>query len=91
VAFSPTVPQYDAGIRIDPPVSLPIAMKTMSAATAAPDPPLEPPGIRSVLQGFRTGPKWGLADVIPYASSCMLSFPTLTAPASSNLRTTVAS
>ena len=38
------------------------------AATAAPDPPLDPPGLCSMLHGFRTGPKCGFADVIPYAS-----------------------
>ena len=52
-------------MRMDPPVSLPIAMKTMPAATAAPDPPLEPPGMRSRSQGLRTAPKCGLLEVMP--------------------------
>jgi hypothetical protein len=59
------VPQYDAGMRIDPPVSLPMAMNTMPAATAAPDPPLDPPGMRAVSHGLRTGPKCGLFEVTP--------------------------
>ena len=37
----------DAGWRIDPPVSVPIAHGASPAATAAADPPLEPPGTRS--------------------------------------------
>ncbi len=56
VGFSPTVPQKAAGMRIDPPVSLPMAANTISAATAAADPPLEPPAIRAVSQGLRTAP-----------------------------------
>jgi amidase len=41
--FNPTTPQQDAGTRIDPPPSLAEAMATMPDATAAADPPLEPP------------------------------------------------
>ena len=65
VGLSPTVPQNDAGIRIEPPVSLPIAMNTIWVATAAPDPPLDPPGLCCGFHGLRTAPKCGLADVIP--------------------------
>ena len=65
VGLSPAVPQYDAGMRIDPPVSLPMAMKAMPDATAAADPPLDPPGMHSMSQGLRTAPKCGLFDVIP--------------------------
>ena len=56
VGFSPTRPVHDAGIRIDPPPSLPWASGTMPPATAAAAPPLEPPGVRSVSHGFRAGP-----------------------------------
>ena len=45
--FSPTSPQHDAGIRIEPPPSLPCATGTIPAATAAAAPPLDPPGVRS--------------------------------------------
>src|SRR5579871_6081050 len=83
VGFSPVTPQNEAGMRIDPPVSVPVAIATIPAATAAPDPPLDPPGTRSVSQGFRTAPKCGLLDVIPYANSCRLVLPTRTDPASS--------
>ena len=47
------MPQRAAGWRIDPPVSLPSAKGAWKAATAAAEPPLEPPGTRSVSQGLR--------------------------------------
>ena len=37
------MPQHDAGTRMDPPPSLAEAMATIPEATAAADPPLEPP------------------------------------------------
>src|SRR4051812_37680112 len=43
VGFSPTRPQHDAGMRIDPPPSFACATATMPLATAAAEPPLEPP------------------------------------------------
>src|SRR5688572_4384305 len=56
VGLSPVVPHAAAGMRIDPPVSEPIAIRTVRDATAAPEPPDDPPGIRLVSHGFRTGP-----------------------------------
>ena len=44
--LKPTTPQNDAGIRIEPPPSDPVARGTMPAAIAAADPPDEPPGTR---------------------------------------------
>src|SRR6266481_6851628 len=41
--FSPTRPHSLAGIRIDPPPSLACAAGTIRDATAAAEPPLEPP------------------------------------------------
>src|SRR5947209_14642016 len=43
VGMSPTMPQSDAGPRIEPPVSEPSAAGTNPAATAAPEPLEEPP------------------------------------------------
>src|SRR6516162_7640534 len=43
VGLRPTRPQHDAGMRIEPPPSLACASGTMPAATAAADPPEEPP------------------------------------------------
>src|SRR5262245_13489984 len=40
--FSPTRPQNDAGIRIEPPMSLAWAAGTSPDATAAAEPPLDP-------------------------------------------------
>jgi hypothetical protein len=54
--FSPTSPQQLAGIRMDPPPSLACATATMPLATAAADPPLEPPGVRVVSHGLCVGP-----------------------------------
>src|SRR3954464_14288043 len=52
----PTIPHSDAGWRIEPPVSVPIAQGARPAATAAAEPPLEPPGTRSVSHGLPPGP-----------------------------------
>ena len=46
----------DDGWRIEPPVSVPVAAGASRAATAAADPPEEPPGTRAVSQGLRVGP-----------------------------------
>src|SRR5579864_4611606 len=91
VGFNPTTPQNDAGIRIEPPVSVPVANGTIPAATAAADPPLDPPGMRSRSHGLWIAPKCGLFDVAPYASSCSPVLPTSTAPASSSLAAITAS
>ena len=56
LGFSPTSPHIDEGTRIEPPMSLPCATATIPAATAAADPPLEPPVDRSGAHGFRDGP-----------------------------------
>ena len=52
-------------MRMLPPVSVPIVPAAIEAAMAAPDPPLEPPGIRLLSQGLRVVPKCGLSVVIP--------------------------
>ena len=44
------------GSRIEPPVSEPIEAYPMPAATAAAEPPLDPPVIRSRFHGLRAGP-----------------------------------
>ncbi len=40
------MPQSEAGWRIEPPVSVPIAQGARPPATAAAEPPEEPPGTR---------------------------------------------
>ena len=51
--FRPTSPQALAGMRIDPPPSLPWASGTIPAATAAALPPLDPPVECPVFHGLR--------------------------------------
>ena len=41
---------------MDPPPSFPWARGTIPAATAAADPPLEPPAVKAGFQGLRVGP-----------------------------------
>ena len=86
----PTTPHRDAGWRIDPPVSEPREIVTSPAATAAAEPPEEPPGTRSVSHGLAVG--WKAEDSVeePKANSSMLVLPTGVAPASSMRWTQVA-
>ena len=49
----PTMPQSAAGWRMEPPVSLPRAQSASPAATAAAEPPLEPPGTVARSHGLR--------------------------------------
>ncbi len=85
------MPQSEAGMRIDPPVSLPIVPNASPATSAAPLPPLEPPGMRSGAHGFRVGPKCGLFVVTPKAHSWRFVLPTFTAPAANRLAATAES
>jgi hypothetical protein len=63
----------------------------MSAATAAADPPLEPPGTHARFQGFRVVRKAEFSVDEPIANSSMLVLPRKSAPAARSLVTTVAS
>ena len=62
-----------------------------SAATAAAEPPDEPPGTRSVRTGLRVGPKAEFSVLEPMANSSRLVLPTVIAPAAAMRCTTVAS
>src|SRR2546425_2715063 len=77
----PTIPFTDDGSRIEPPVSVPSAPRQVRAATAAPEPPLEPAGKRSGFQGLRQGAGGGVLGVPPPAESWMFVFPAMMAPA----------
>jgi hypothetical protein len=66
-------------------------MGTIPAATAAADPPDEPPGTRSGACGFRAGPQALYSVDEPIANSSMFVLATTTAPASRSRATTVAS
>ena len=85
------MPQNEAGRRMEPPVSVPKAAQAWSAATAAADPPDEPPGTRSVSQGLRHGVKAEFSFDEPMANSSQLTLPIITAPASLRRCVTVAS
>src|SRR5438132_1666629 len=76
----PTSPQWDAGIRIEPPVSDPIPPGAIRAATAAPVPPLDPPALRSRSHGFLVGGVY-----TPHANSCIVVFPRTIAPTALSL------
>ena len=90
----PTVPVMAAGWRIEPPVSVAVAPRHRSAATAADEPPEEPPGTSATLeplrrQGLTTGPKRLVSFDEPMANSSQLSLPSMTAPASHRFCVTV--
>ena len=79
---------------MEPPVSVPVAARHRSAATAADEPPDEPPGTRLALefcarQGLNTGPKALVSLDEPMANSSRLVLPSITAPASHKFWVTV--
>ncbi len=52
----PVTPVSAAGCRIEPPVSVPVVNGASRAASAAAEPPEDPPGTLVASQGFFTGP-----------------------------------
>src|SRR3982751_438459 len=91
VGVTPTTPQKLAGWRMDPPVSEPSVTTAVPCATAAADPPLEPPGTRSRARGLRTGPNAEFSFEEPMANSSQFNLPIRMAPSASNRYTAVAS
>src|SRR6476469_6651941 len=87
----PLIPQYDAGPRIEPPVSEPSPPSTRPAQTAVPVPELDPPGVRAGSHGFLAIGKPVAGSGQPIANSCNTVLPISTAPASRSFRTVVAS
>src|SRR2546421_108254 len=87
VGLKPTTPQQAAGMRIEPPESVPRAASTSPVASAAAEPPDDPPAIRPGATGFGTVPKCGFSDVTPYANSCRFVLPTFAYPLDSARRT----
>src|SRR3954454_24971018 len=76
---------------MEPPVSEPSASGAKPAATAAADPPLEPPGTRVRSCGLRVGPNAEFSVDEPIANSSRLVLPMTMAPAARTRSTTVAS
>src|SRR5260370_10897456 len=85
LGLKPTQPQKLAGRTIEPRTCVPSAAGTMPQATAAADPLLDPPGVRSASQGLRV-PRGSRA-----ANSVVTALPRTTAPASRNAATLAAS
>src|SRR5258705_9271980 len=101
----PTVPVNAAGWRIEPPVSVAVAPRQSNAATAAAEPPDDPPGTSGVpsifpsgpmptfdplrRQGLITGPKHEVSFEEPIANSSLLSLPSMTAPSRQSCAVTV--
>src|SRR3954464_11070868 len=79
--FRPTKPQHDAGTRIEPVPSPPDAAGTTPAATAAAEPPLEPPGVIAGDHGFTVGPNSEGSVVQWLPHSGVLVLPNTTSPA----------
>ena len=80
------VPQMAEGMRSEPAVSVPVAAGVVCEASAAPLPPLEPPGPRERSQGL---PTWSVPP--PAANSCVCRCPSRTMPASNSRAATTES
>src|SRR4051795_10751491 len=74
------MPQKPAGMRIEPPPSVPVASGPMPAATAAAAPPLDPPAVREGSHGLRVTPVKGLSVTPFQPNSGVVVFPSRTAP-----------
>src|SRR5687768_14154430 len=66
VGLIPTIPHTEDGLRIDPSVSVPTATAHKFAATAAPDPELDPHGLRSSAYGLRVSPPRPLQPLVEW-------------------------
>jgi hypothetical protein len=84
VGLKPTRPQYEAGMRTEPPASLPNARGPQPAATCAAAPQLDPPGERVVSSGWRVVPACGLVEPICQPNSVVVVLPKSTQPAARN-------
>src|ERR1051326_4060814 len=73
--------QQCAGIRTDPPISVPSSKAVNPHATAAAGPPEEPPGIRSSDHGLLVVPKMSLNVCTSPAHRGTFVLPNTTAPA----------
>src|SRR5690606_16139431 len=77
----PTTPHLAAGMRSEPPVSEPVHTGSRSSASAAAEPPDEPPALRLGLNGLPVAPQTGLRLLAPAPISGTLVLPTRIAPA----------
>ena len=92
----PTMPFDCDGQMIEPSVSVPTAAAHRLAATAAPEPELEPQAVRSSAYGLRVKPPredQPLLEALPrkFAHSLRFVLPRINAPAARNFSATPAS
>ena len=87
----PTRWLHAAGMRIEPAPSEPTAASTTPAATAAAEPPDEPPGVWSGCHGLRVTPNASPSVTGHRPSSGVLVLPMITAPACRSCRTSTPS
>jgi hypothetical protein len=80
-----------AGLRSEPPRSLPSASGTMPQASATAAPPLEPPHVFVTSYGLTVRPKTVLNVCEPAANSGVLLLPIVIAPAARTRSTSSAS
>src|ERR671937_1367725 len=85
------MPQKPAGMRTEPPPSVPTDRGPMPSATAAALPPLEPPLVRWRSHGLRVTPNRGLSVTPFQPSSGVVVLPSSTAPCSRSRATLGAS
>src|SRR5690606_35678824 len=67
--LNPTTPQHAAGMRMEPPVSVPMEKVAMPNPTDAALPLLEPPDKRPGAAGLATGPNGGFSPFMQQPSS----------------------
>src|ERR1022692_3831610 len=93
VGLKPAIPFDDAGQTMDPSVSVPMAAAQRFADTPAPEPELEPQGLRSSAYGFFVRPPRPLHPLVEWlermlAHSLRLVLPRITAPAARSFSAT---
>ena len=81
LGFMPTRPLNEAGIRVDPPPSEAVDTGTNPAATAAAEPPLDPPGVLPSPHGLVVTPKAKVRVKLSVPNSGAAVLPTGTPPA----------
>jgi len=86
-----TTSQKLAGVRTEPPKSVPCAKDAIPVATATAEPPEEPPEVSARSKGLRVGPQRRFVHTAPKPNSGVLVLPMMTAPACRNLPTTSSS
>src|SRR5579862_3422516 len=89
--LSPKAPVKLAGIRIEPPPSLAVTNGSTAPASAAAEPPLDPPGVRSRFHGERVTPYTRFLVIAVWPNSGALVLPTTIAPAARRRATCVES